>query len=143
MLRQFHTRCTMYLLKILVPINLLYTGGQVTHKKFFFYWQQQEIINRGIRKTFITISILFLLQCGCPIGRSHYVWKKNFKQNTLRLVCKGWETIELVKTPRIALFSILVQNECSIEKWGPCLGVIYQLCGLTMEREEIYFIVGR
>ena len=27
--------CTMYLLKILVPINLLYTGGQVTHKKFF------------------------------------------------------------------------------------------------------------
>ena len=140
MLRQFHTRCTMYLLKILVPINLLYTGGQVTHKKFFFYWQQQEIITRGIRKTFITISILFLLQCGCPIGRSHYVWKKNFKQNTLRLVCKGWETIELVKTPRIALFSILVQNECSIEKWGPCLGVIYKPCGLTMERERKYIL---
>ena len=50
---------------------------------------------------------------------------------------------QLVKTPRIALFSILVQNECSKEKSGPCLGVIYQPCGLTMEREEIYFIVGR
>ena len=142
MLRQLHTRCTMYLLKILVPINLLYTGGQVTHKKFFLLTttgNHQPRYSKNFYYNFYSFS--------SSVRMSHWTEslcsKKNFKQNTLRLVCKGWETIELVKTPRIALFSILVQNECSIEKWGPCLGVIYQLCRLTMEREEIHFIVGR
>ena len=142
MLRQFHTRCTMYLLKILLPINLLYTGGQVTHKKFF-YWHQQTHHQPRNSKNFYYNFYSFSSSVRMSYWTESLCLKKTFKQNTLRLVCEGWETIELVKTPRIALFSILVQNECSIEKWGPCLGVIYQLCGLTMEREEIYFIVGR
>ena len=88
-----------------LPINLLYiqTGGQVSHKKFFID-TYRHIINRGIRKTFITISFFFLL-CGCPIEVT-ISWK-NFKQNSLSLVSEG-----------CSFFNVLDYHACSVWTLG-------------------------
>ena len=89
-----------------LPINLLYiqTRGQVSHKKFFID-TYRHIINRGIRKTFITISFSFFFFCADVLLKS-LSWK-NFKQNSLSLVSEG-----------CSFFNVLDYHACSVWTLG-------------------------